>query len=134
VTPYDAVVTNFLAAYPKTREREGGRTERVHVGEGDRPLVAQAMTADPGYPWLDAARWYAKSTTRPKNLREWLLNPTAREIVLKATKSAQGRDSPGPDTEIPPPFTGNPELAAVAAAARAQLNGHRRAREHVEQS
>jgi hypothetical protein len=127
VTPLDQVVTDILAAYPKEREREGGRVEKVHVGEGDRPLIAQAMNADPSYPWLQSAKWYAKSTKRPQNLRTWLQNPTAREIVLKAQAADKGRDSPPPD---PGPIGAGPEelkvLAALASGKRVDPSESRR--------
>ncbi|MEO7778489.1 MAG: hypothetical protein ABIY63_13235 [Fibrobacteria bacterium] len=94
IPPHDPVVTAILAAYPKTREREGGRREAVHVGEGDRGKIADFLNEHPDYPLLIAVKQYAKATARPKNLREWLQNPTAREIVLKAAEDAKERDSP----------------------------------------
>ncbi len=94
VPPHDPAVTAILREYPKTREREGGRKEAVHVGEGDRGKIADFINANPDYPLLESVKHYAKWTTRPKNLREWLLNPTAREIVLKALAAEKQRDSP----------------------------------------
>lgn len=96
VVAFDQAVTDVLAAYPKFREREGGRKEAVHVGEGDRGQIAEFMNANPDYPLLAAVKLYARTNTRPMNLRAWLQNPTAREIVLKASQAAKERDSPAP--------------------------------------
>lgn len=124
VPPHDAAVTAILREYPKTREREGGRVEQVHVGEGDRGKIADFLNANPDYPLLDAVRLYAKATKRPKNLREWLLNPTAREIVLKALAAEKQRDSP-PPLETGPIGAGPAELAELAALAKANGPGYR---------
>lgn len=118
VTPFDAAVTAVLAAYPKTREREGGRTESVHVGEGDRGKIAEFLNENPEYPLLEAVKWYAKSTKRPKNLREWIQNPPAREIILKALAAERGRDSPAP---VEP--AAEADVRAMAREVSARLNG-----------
>lgn len=119
VTPFDAAVTAVLAAYPKKREREGGRTEAVHVGEGDRGKIAEFINEHPDYPLLDAVKWYATANKRPKNLREWLLNPPVRETVLKALEAEKGRDSPAAAA----PFQASPQLGQLARETRERLSG-----------
>lgn len=129
VAPHSDEVTAVLKAYPKKREREGGGFEDVHVGEGDRAKVAEFLNAHPDYPLLAAVKHHGKATRRPKNLAAFLANPTAREVVLAGQEGAKPRASPPSD--IPEPFQPNPGLAEVAAAAREQLNGHRKG-SHVE--
>jgi hypothetical protein len=128
VAPHSDEVTAVLKAYPKTREREGGSVEKVHVGEGDRTRIAAFMTANPDYPLLEAVKLYAKSTRRPLNPAGFLSNPTAREIVL----AAQPRDSPQQSNPAPDePIGPSEEDRRVAATIAAKLIGHGR-KEHAE--
>ncbi len=123
-TPFDQAVTDILAAYPKSRERDGGRKEAVHVGEGDRGRIADFINADPTYPLLAAVKQYDKATKRPKNLREWLQNPTAREIVLKALEAEKGRDSPpaSPTPAAGPVGPSEEEQRKISAIANGRIS------------
>ncbi len=126
VSAYSPEVTEVLKAFPKKRERVGGGLEDVHVGEGDRTKIADFINACPDYPILDAVKQYAKGTKRPKNLREWLLNPTAREIVLKAMAAEKSRDSPKPAAEPSGPPMTEEQARAFHEDVQAKLNGGRR--------
>lgn len=126
-------VSAVLKAYPKKREREGGRVESVHVGEGDRAKIAEFMRDNPGYPLLEAVKVYDKSTKRPKDLRNWLQNPPALETVQKAIEQSKSRDNPLVPPEDVGPLATPEEVTRMTTQVLVMLKGkdHPEVRERI---
>lgn len=125
VTPFDPIVTDIIAAYPKKREREGGGSEIVHVGRADRNLIAIFLNTWPDYPLLEAVKQYAKGTKRPMNFSRFLSNAPERDSVLKAMRGAQARDAPLSTATPSEPLGTNEDAKREAAKAFEILHGRK---------
>ncbi len=123
ISAYGPEVSAVLRAYPKKREREGGRVESVHVGEADRSRVLAFLQEHPDYPLLDAVKLYDKSTKRPKDLRTWLENPTAIETVQKGVEAARLRAAPAPPPVDTGPIATQEEISRMTSEVLERLNG-----------
>ncbi|MEO7959863.1 MAG: hypothetical protein ABIW76_24555 [Fibrobacteria bacterium] len=84
----DAEIAAAIAAYPKTRTTPEGKTVEVVIGESAAGLARAFLTANPHYPLTLAAKYTAKTGTRPRNWEKFIADPPAASVVLTAYERA----------------------------------------------